>query len=383
MDHLFDRDPAATEDDLRKARFRVSLLVSLCWLAPALLAILNAWIQSRLDDRGPLSLAQALWQGGDWLLYAVFTPFIFALSRRYPLRRDHLAQRLTIHVLAALFFCAAWAGSGMLLRWWLLLQPGTHPSSAAVLSWISTTLPFGVAVYFAVLGVEHAVTYFLEARARETQAARLAAQLSEARLAALRMQLHPHFLFNSLNAVMVLVRDGANESALRVLEQLGELLHEVLRTDNEREVHVAQEIEFLRRYLAIEQVRFSDRLRPVFEVNPDVLGAAVPTLVLQPLVENALRHGIAQNIEAGALQITARREGDDLVLTVSDDGPGPDKQALTTSGGVGLKNTRERLHTLYGERARLELVRGPNGGALATIRLPYHELLPPIGGTGG
>src|SRR6266852_6287656 len=148
MDHFFDRDPAGTEDDLRKARFRISLLVSLCWLAPALLAILNAWVQSKLGDDGPLSLSQAIWRGGDWLLYAAFTPFIFLLSRRYPLRRGHMAPRLTIHVLGALFFCIAWAVSGVLLRWWLLSRPGTRPNGMFVLSWISTTLPFGVAVYF-------------------------------------------------------------------------------------------------------------------------------------------------------------------------------------------------------------------------------------------
>lgn len=373
MDYSLDIVPAETEGGLSRARLRVSLLVSLCWIAPALLAALNAWIQFKLGDRHALSLWQVLWEGGDWLLYATFTPFVFLFGHRYPLRRDRLAGRLTLHLLAALFFCAAWAGSGTLLHWWLLQ---VQPTNRELLSWVSTTLPFGVAVYFCVLGVDHAVTYFLEARARETQAARLAAQLSKARLSALRMQFNPHFLFNSLNAILVLVRDGANTRAMWVIEQLGELLHEVMASDTAHEVSLDREVQFLQRYLALEQVRFSDRLRPVFEVDSSVCGAGVPAFILQPLVENAVRHGIAQHMEAGVVQINARRDGNDLVLIISDDGPGLNLQDLRE--GVGLENTRERLRTLYGGGANLELSPRLGGGVVATIRLPYHEAQPGV-----
>ena len=196
-----------------------------------------------------------------------------------------------------------------------------------VVSWSLTTLPFGVAVYFALLGIEHAMFYFLEARERETQAARLSAQLAEARLGALRMQIHPHFLFNSLNAITVLVRDQHTGTATRMLEELGEVLHRVLRTDRRHEVPLAEEIEFLERYLALEQMRFSDRLRPTIDIDPSIRDATVPDMILQPLVENALRHGISKRTEAGLVAITARREGDDLVVVVEDDGPGPTPEA--------------------------------------------------------
>jgi len=240
--------------------------------------------------------------------------------------------------------------------------------------WILTSLPFGVAVYFAVLGVQHAASYFVQARERETQAARLAAQLSEARLGALRMQMQPHFLLNSLNAIAVIVRDRDTTTATRMLEQLGDMLRRVMRADRPQEVALAEELDFVRQYLGIEQVRFSDRLRPVFSVDPAVLGAAVPEFVLQPLVENALRHGLAKRVTATLLQIEARRDGDDLLLTVTDDGPGPGGTAAEAAEGVGLGNTRERLATLYGARARLELAATPEGGARATVRLPYREL---------
>jgi LytS/YehU family sensor histidine kinase len=238
--------------------------------------------------------------------------------------------------------------------------------------WVFTTLPFGVGVYFALIGIEHSLFYFAQARERETQAARLAAQLAEARLGALRMQLNPHFLFNSLNAITVLVRDQNTATASRMLELLSDVLRQVLRVEETHETTLAEELDFLERYLAIEQVRFSDRLRPRIEIDPAIAGAAVPRFLLQPLVENALRHGIARRADAGALSVGAHREDADLVLTVRDDGPGLTSGA-PAPGGVGLANTRARLAALYGERGSLEIANAEGGGVVATVRLPYHE----------
>jgi LytS/YehU family sensor histidine kinase len=185
------------------------------------------------------------------------------------------------------------------------------------------------------------------------------------------MQLHPHFLFNSLNAIAVLVRDQDTRAASRMLELLSDVLREVLRTDPAQEVPLADELRFLERYLAIEQVRFSDRLRVTFAVGADLSDAAVPGFVLQPLVENALRHGIAPRSDAGALEVGAGRDGAELALWVRDDGPGPGDPPRAE--GVGLRNTRERLTTLYGERARLALAAAPGGGTVATITIPYRR----------
>lgn len=327
-------------------------------------------MQGRLGGREPATWRSVVWQGGDWLICALLTPAVFWSARRAPLTRDTLVRRLPLHLLAAILLCAAWAGGGLLLSWAMF---HSTPYGGGALSWFFTTLPFGVAVYFALLAVAHATAFFLEARERETQAARLSAQLADARLDALRMQVRPHFLFNSLNAIAVIVRDRDTATATRLLEQLGDMLRRVMRTDRPPEVTLAEELEFVRQYLAIEQVRFSDRLRPTFAVDERLLSAAVPEFVLQPLVENALRHGLAQRTTATLVRIEARREGDDLVLAVADDGPGPGGAAAQAGTGVGLGNIRERLATLYGDRASLELTATPGGGAVATVRLPYHE----------
>lgn len=328
-------------------------------------------MQGRLGTNDPATLRSLLWESGDWFLYALLTPAVFWFAHRYPFVRGKIGRRVLVHFLASLLLCAAWAGGGVLLS---LALFGSTPYGGGVVNWFFTSLPFGVAVYFAVLGVEHAVRYFLEAREGETQAARLSAQLSEARLGALRMQMQPHFLFNSLNAITVIVRDKDTATATRMLEQLGEMLRRVMRADRPQEVPLAEELDFVRQYLGIEQVRFSDRLRPVFDVDPALNSALVPEFLLQPLVENAIRHGLAKRVTATLLRIEARREGDDLVLSVTDDGPGPGGTPADLTEGVGLGNTRERLATLYGDRASLTLVRTPEGGASATVRLPYHEL---------
>jgi two-component system, LytTR family, sensor kinase len=187
------------------------------------------------------------------------------------------------------------------------------------------------------------------------------------------MQLNPHFLFNSLNAITVLVRDNNTADASRMLELLSDVLRQVLYSDESHETSLSYELEFLERYLAIEQVRFLDRLRAHVEIDPSIARAAVPRFLLQPLVENALRHGIARRAGAGLVEIRGRREGDELVLTVRDDGPGLEA-AAGAPVGVGLSNTPAHLEALYGNRATLEVENAKGGGVIATVGLPYHEV---------
>ena len=346
---------------------RTWLIISSAWLAPALLAVMKEYVRALVGSGEAPDTRLLLFEGGDWLIYGLLTPFVLLLARRYPLTRETLARRLPIHLTASIGLCAAWALAGWLLSFALF---SAGPYGGTLLDWFLTSLPFGVAVYFAVLGVDHALFYFVAARERETHAARLEAQLAEARMGALRMQLQPHFLLNSLNAVTVIVRDRDTATATRMLEQLGDMLRRVMRPGRPQEVPLAEELEFVRQYLGIETVRFSDRLQPTFAVDAAVLGAAVPEFLLQPLVENAVRHGLARREVATLLRIEARREGDQLVLSVTDDGPGP----VSSDEGVGLGTTRERLATLYGGRARLELTTTAEGGARVTVRLPYRDL---------
>jgi two-component system LytT family sensor kinase len=350
------------------------LLVFAAWLVPALLSGFNSYVQDRLDGRPP-DWHWVLFSSIDWLLYALLTPLVFRASRHIPLERPHLARNIALHIAGALAMCVAWAALGALLRLGIFpAAPDATPYKVwlGFVSWVFTTLPFGVGVYFALVGIQHSFFYFAQARERETQAARLEAQLSEARLGALRMQLNPHFLFNSLNAITVLVRDRDTDAAARMLELLSGVLRDVLRAAETHETTLSRELEFLERYLAIEQVRFSDRLRPLIQIDQAVAKAALPRFLLQPLVENALRHGIARRADAGEVQVSAHREGEQLVLRVRDDGPG----LLTTphaSSGVGLTNTRARLAALYGGEATLEVANAEGGGVIATVRLPYHE----------
>lgn len=339
------------------------LLVSLAWIGPAILAVFQSVARSRLDN-SPVEAKQLVFEGGDWLLYALLTPFVFWMGRRFRLSRGVILQRLPVHVIAAVTLTAGWALGGILLSWVL---SGGPPYGGSPLSWILTSLPFGLAVYFAVLGVEHAAWYFAEAREREASASRLAAQLSEARLGALRMQMQPHFLLNSLNAITVIVRDRDTVTATRMLEHLGEMLQRVMRSDRRAEDTLARELEFIEQYLAIEGIRFADRLSVRFDVPDQLRAALVPEFILQPLVENAVRHAVAVRSEPTSIEVSARREGDDLVLEVVDDGPGPGR----LREGVGIGNTRERLQTQFGDRASLVIEPAAPRGTRATVRLPW------------
>lgn len=349
-------------------------LIFAAWLVPALLSAFDSYMQSRLRHERP-DWGWVFFAGVDWLLYAVLTPTVFRISRRFPLQREGLARRIALHIACALGMCVAWATLGQFLRMAIFQQAAGFTMTKfwrELEGWILTTLPFGTGVYFALVGIEHALAYMAQARDRETQAVRLTAQLAEARLGALRMQLNPHFLFNSLNAITVLVRDQNTAAASRMLELLSDVLRLVLRAEGSPETRLSAELHFLERYLAIEQVRFSDRLQTRIDVDPAIRRAAVPQFILQPLVENAVRHGIARRTDAGLLEIAARRDGDTLVLTVRDNGPGLGPAAPSASG-VGLANTRARLAALYGDRASLEIANAAGGGVVAAIRLPYHE----------
>src|SRR5579863_1297046 len=260
------------------------VLIFAAWLVPALLSGFDSYMQSRLEGHAP-DWHWVFFSSIDWLLYAVLTPFVFHASRRWPLEGPHqpvgndrrreaivgpttvrngrqqraivsptVVRNIALHIAGAFAMCAAWAALGTLLR--LAIFPRPPDLAGAMLlrefvGWLFTTLPFGFGVYFALVGIEHSRFYFAQARERETQAARLAAQLAEARLGALRMQLNPHFLFNSLNAITVLVRDRNTADAARMLELLSDVLRQVLRTDQAHERPLAEELDFLERYLAI------------------------------------------------------------------------------------------------------------------------------------
>jgi signal transduction histidine kinase len=384
-------------DAVRMPRLRAWMIVSAAWIVPAIFAVINRIAQARLQGWEPATTRELLFEFGDWLLYAFLTPGVFAISKRWPLARPHLVWRALFHLFMSVMFCVAWATGGQVLRLVLVrlfapqimqtaMQNGLAQFWQQValdwVSWIFITLPFGVAVYLCMAGIEHATRYFVEAREREVQVARLSEQLSSARFAALQAQLNPHFLFNTLNTIAVLVRDNDRQGAVQIVEHLSEVLRRTLTRHRANEVTLGEELELVRQYVAIEQARFSDRLKPQFAIPDSLLSAAVPSFALQHLVENAIRHGIARHPEAGLLLVTAEREGELLRISVIDDGVGIDPPTVPPPGH-GIENTRERLRALYGTRASLEIAPRAEGGTIATLRIPYREPGPePNGETG-
>jgi two-component system, LytTR family, sensor kinase len=235
-------------------------------------------------------------------------------------------------------------------------------------------LPVTGLAYFAILGFGHALDSARRLRERELRAAALESQLARAQLDALRMQLHPHFLFNTLHSIALLVREEDNRAAVRMIAQLGDMLRQILKTPPAHEVTLEKELALTALYLEIETVRFSDRLRVSWHVDDEVRGALVPSLILQPLIENALRHGISQRSAAGDLDISASRQDGSLRLVVADDGPGlPAGFDLARTGGIGLANVRARLGQLYGGGARVSVTGGAashGGGVRVELVMP-------------
>src|SRR5688572_13230276 len=268
---------------VRAPRLRPWMIVSAAWILPAVFAAINRIVQAHLQGWEPATIRDVLFEGGDWFLYALLTPGVFAISKRWPFTRTNAVRRALVHVLFSILFCVAWATAGQILRLVLMLifapemmaGPGFwREFGLQWLSWIFITLPFGVAVYLCVVGVEHGIRYFVEAREREVQVARLSEQLAGARFAALQAQVNPHFLFNTLNTIAVLVRDDDRAGAVRIVEHLSEVLRRTLSRHRANEVTLGEELELVRQYVAIEQARFSDRLRPEFRIADALLSAA-------------------------------------------------------------------------------------------------------------
>jgi two-component system, LytTR family, sensor kinase len=219
--------------------------------------------------------------------------------------------------------------------------------------------------FWALIGIVYGVEYHRRYRERELHAARLEAELASARLDALTAQLQPHFLFNTLNSISTLMRRDV-DAADEMLAHLSGLLHRTLRQQDRHEIPLSEELELLRHYLDIMQIRFHDRLAVRMEIDEQLTGARVPPFILQPLVENAIRHGIGRKPGAGTIEIAARRVADSIEISVRDDGEGH----AGGDEGVGLSNTRRRLRELYGERGRLELRGCEGGGLCAVLRIP-------------
>ena len=321
-------------------------------------------------------------ESSQLIAYAPLTPFVFFLAIRYPLRRWNWKGSSIAYLGGGILFCIA----HILLR-------GLTPFgvwSSQTNDWISlfwNSYSVGIkmkllremflrnvidditGVYVPIVFIGHAVGYYHKLRERERQTSQLEGQLSKARLQALRNQLHPHFLFNAMHSISALMLIDVH-AADKAMTRLSDLLRMTLETNESQVTTLGRELEFVNAYLEIERVRFADRLTVHCDIAPDTLDAQVPHLLLQPIVENAIRHGIARRIESGELRITTRHAGGQMLLTVGDNGPGfPEGPPLHE--GVGLRTTRERLRTLYGEDQSVSIRSAPEEGLAVTIRIPF------------
>jgi signal transduction histidine kinase len=316
---------------------------------------------------------------GYWYAWALPAPVVLFLARRFPFDRERLRTSLPVHLVAVLVLTFVHVAMAEGVRFGLA-QAGGDVWMAKASWWTQVNRTYflnfdwEMMTYWAIIGFWHATAYYRVAQDRALRASRLETQLAEAQLQALQRQLHPHFLFNTLNAISALMHRDV-EAADQMLAKLSDLLRIALDQRGAQEVALKDELEFLQKYLEIEQTRFGERLVVRYDVEAETLDAQVPNFILQPLVENSVRHAVAVRIEPGLIEIRARRVGTNLELSVRDNGPGLAKTPGTHTGkkGVGLANTRSRLEHLYGASQQLSLEEPPGGGLVVTVMLPFRD----------
>lgn len=335
--------------------------------------------------RQPPTLPQMLiWELPYWFLWAALSPVVFWLTRRFPLQRGRMLVNSGVHVGACVVLSVLHRAAYLIIGWLLHVAVYRHLSSSIsdVFSFLLLfNLQTGFMSYGTVLLVSYVIDYYRRYQNEELKISRLKTDLAEAQLQttqaqlqSLKMQLQPHFLFNTLNSISTLLDEDV-EAADEMLARLGDFLRLTLDNSGAEEVTLQEELELLRCYLEIEQVRFQDRLTVLMEIEPETLEALVPNLILQPIVENAIRHGIVEEVGKGRIEIHSSRTNGMLLLQVRDNGPGLQAEASAgragSKRGLGFTLTRERLERLYAARQRFHLEDAAPGGVQVTLEIPF------------
>lgn len=368
----------ATHTVSRRARPTWWIVIPLVWAVPGIVAVLQSLTSAMFATGrlGPRDWAFAAAQFPRYLLWAPLTPLIFAAVRRFPLQRPGLARSIAIHACLALLCIATVEALSSQIQWQLMTAAlnRARPTQGRVVMFqsIGSWLVIGLVTYAAVAAVASALAYQRRLRDEALRVAQLQRDLSDAQVQAIKMLVQPHFLFNTLHAVNVLI-DREPAAATRMVTRLGDLLRHTLSRAAVAEVPLRTELDLLRLYLDIEQTRFRDRLTVTIDAAADTLDALVPDLILQPLAENAIRHGIQSDTGDGTIDVTASRTDDALVIEVRDSGRGPGHEVTER---IGLTTVRGRLARLYPDAHEFSLGPGPAGGSVARIRIPFR----PAGG---
>lgn len=373
--------PADQPDRASRRRWLEAAGIIVFWGCVALLTLMQHAFDPRFGEQGRLLQGEVVQTFLEYSLWAALTPFIFWLSQRSTLERGGWRRMVPLYLFVGVALAVAVDLIDHML--WNALVPA-GPRRPVSVAFIVDGFHFlgELSLYAVLLLAGFARAYFLrfqekqrEAIQLRMEAAHLQAHLAEARLQALRMQINPHFLFNALHSISDSFEDDAR-TARRMLARLSEILRYALKSIDAQEVTLGQELRFLDGYLDIQRFRFENKLCVSQEIAPDVREALVPNLILQPLVENAIKHGLSQLEEPGRIELRAWREGETLHLMVCDNGPGlasSDGGATKGApGGVGLQNTRERLKALYGWNQRCVLEPAPGGGLMVHLSLPFH-----------
>jgi hypothetical protein len=312
----------------------------------------------------------------SWLPWALATPLVLRLGRQNPVAQWRRFSTWGTHLSACAgigMASAAWSASleALLNPWAKSPGPDSFPHL-----WLDK-LYNGLLSYLILYGTIFMVGYMLDSRERlalqQTEAARLNAELSKAQLNALRRQIEPHFLFNTLNAIAGLVRERKNDVAVGMIAGLSDFLRRVVEDSNRQQVPLGEELEFAQKYLDIQKMRFAERLQVTIDVSTELFPAQVPSLILQPMVENAVKHGIAKRVQGGTIRIAALRSNGRLTLSVYNDGPSLPAEWEKTRSGVGISNVRTRLQSLYAGEFELSIKNQDPGGVEVSVSVPFKE----------
>jgi sensor histidine kinase YesM len=359
-------------EQLLRGRFGRTALIWVVWTIIALFFTTQVYMMYYSENRS-IPYAKAFFvQAAACYLWALATPFVLWMARTFRIERSNWRSRLAIHFGVSLALNILLLTTHFLI-FMLIVGRGSSISFLGTVAYVLYNLDRWMLVYWTILLISHALNYYHSYRQGQLQASQLRTQLVQAQLEALKMQVHPHFLFNTLHSISALLTKDT-EAARKMITRLGDFLRLTLENGGSSEVSLRQEMEFLNSYLEIERIRFQDRLTTEIHVDPQVLDVQVPNLILQPIVENAMRHAIA-NSNNGRIEITATPRNGMLQIQVKDNGPGlnVESKVFTRTGkGVGLANTRARLQHLYGPSHKFELTNSSAGGLVVTFEIPRH-----------
>jgi len=357
---------------LRHTLARHSWWIALVWLAVGVITATQVVVGMAALGRQLNWLSLFFTTAAAWLIWAAATPVILSFSRRFPLKQTRDWRNVPLHLAAALGISVVRIAWSAALEWAINPVQDPHPSYRTMFfTMVYMQFHTGFIIYGATVAIDNIIDSIRRLARREAEAAWLASQLSKAQLDALRRQLEPHFLFNTLNGIAGLVREKQNVTAVEMIAGLSCLLRRVLEDSGRQLVPLAEEVSFLESYIDLQSMRLGDRLKVTVDVPVDLYGALVPQLLLLPLVENAIEHGIGKLVQGGEIRVTASASEGVLSIHVYNDGPALSLAGAGDRAGVGLSNTRGRLVTLYGAQSSVELRNCEQAGVETIIKVPY------------